>query len=403
MKYDFTSIIDRHGKDAVAWDGLTDHASGMAPRKPKEGFDVIPMWIADMNFATVPTVQEELIRRVNHPSFGYFTPTDEYYDSIIRWQNVRNGVSNLTREDIGFDNGVLSGVISAVNVLCSKGDSILIHSPTYIGFTKVLENNGFHLVHSPLVRDGNNIWRMDFKDMEKKIVENHIHTAVFCSPHNPCGRVWEREELEQMMELFRKYDVFVVSDEIWSDLTMEGYHHIPLQSVSDDARLRTAAFYSPAKTFNLSGIVGSYHIIFNRWLRDRVRKESSLSNANEMNVLYMHALIGAYKDEGMEWLEELKSVLTGNVRYACDHIRDKYAGARCSVPQGTYMLFLDCTDWCRDHGTTIGELLEAGWDVGVAWQDGRMFNGPCHIRMNLASPRSRIEEAFDRLDRYVFR
>ena len=402
MKYDFTTVMDRHGHDAIAWDGPGAQPSGIAPAKPDPGFDLIPMWVADMNFATVPTVQEELIRRVQHPSFGYFAPTREYYESIIRWQRVRNGVEDLKAGMIGFDGGVLSGVISAVNVLCSRGDRILIHTPTYIGFTKTLENNGYRLIRSPLIFGDDKVWRMDFQDMARKIVQYHIHTAVFCSPHNPCGRVWEREELEQMMDLFRRYDVYVVCDEIWSDLTMEGYRHIPLQSVSEDARMRTAAFYSPAKTFNLSGIVGSYHIIYNSWLRDRVRKESSLGAANEMSVLYMHALCGAYRKEGMEWLDELKTVLTGNVRFACGHIRSHYPGVTCAVPQGTYMLFLDCTGWCEAHGKTIDELLAAGWKVGVAWQDGRMFNGPCHIRMNLASPLSRIQEAFRRLDEYVF-
>lgn len=400
MKYDFTSILDRRGKDAVAIDAVG--APGSPYPAPREGFDVIPMWVADMNFPVVPTIQEEMVKRAQHPAFGYFSPTDAYFDSIIRWQEVHNGVTGLTKENIGYENGVLGGVVSALNVLCSRGDKVLLHSPTYIGFTGSLTNNGYDIVHSPLVKDADGVWRMDFEDMERKIVENKIHAAVFCSPHNPCGRVWERWEVEQAMELFRKHDVMVVSDEIWSDLLLTGYRHTPTQSVSEDAKMRTIALYAPSKTFNLAGLVGSYHIIYNKLLKDRCDKESSLCHYNSMNVMSMHALIGAYKPEGYEWVEELRQVITGNVNFACDFIETHFEGVEVSKPQGTYMLFLDCGKWLEAHGKTLDELLKAGWDVGVVWQDGRPFHGQTHIRMNLALPLSRVQEAFDRLDKYVF-
>lgn len=401
MKYDFTSIMDRHGKDAIAIDGV-GQKPGFAPDAPKEGFDVIPMWVADMNFPTVPTIPEEITKRVQHPAFGYFFATDEYYNSIINWQKNRNGVENLTKEDIGYENGVLGGVISALNCVCSKGDKILIHSPTYVGFTAALTNNGYDLVHTPLKKDENGIWRMDYEDMEEKLKTQHIHAAIMCNPHNPCGRVWERWELERAMELFRKYDVFVVSDEIWSDIILEGHKHIPTQSVSEDARMRTAAMYAPSKTFNLAGLVGSYHIVYNKWWRDRINKESSLCHYNDMNVLSMHALIGAYKPEGYEWVDELRHVITENVDYAVNYIKDHFEGVEVSRPQGTYMLFVDCTKWCEAHGKTVQDVEKACWDVGVAIQDGRMFLGPCSIRINLALPLSRVMEAFERMDKYVF-
>ena len=148
--------------------------------------------------------------------------------------------------------------------------------------------------------------------------------------------------------------------------------------------------------------MGSYHIIYNQRLRDRVVKESSLCHYNDMNVLSMHALTAAYGPEGHEWLDELRQVLTGNVDFACDYIAWHFEGVKVSKPQGTYMLFLDCTEWCERHGKTIDELEQAGWDVGVAWQDGRMFHGLCHVRVNLALPLSRVQEASDRLDKYVF-
>ena len=394
MKYDFTTIMDRRGMDAIAVD--------QPPRMPSvPGFDLIPMWVADMNFATVPTVVDSMIRRAQHPAFGYFSLREEYYNGIQRWHKTHHDV-DLKPEFITYANGVLGGVVSALNVLCSKGDNVLVHSPTYVGFTHALGDNGYHIVHSPLQQDSRGVWRMDYADMEEKIVQNKIHAAILCSPHNPCGRVWERWELEQAMELFRKHDVYVISDEIWSDLILEGYQHIPTQRISEDARMRTVAMYAPSKTFNLAGLVGSYSIIYNSWLRHRIDKEQSLCHYNSMNVLSMYALMGAYQEEGYEWLEELRQVLTGNIDFACDFIAQRLPGVTVSRPQGTYMLFVDCTDWCAAHGKTIDDVLSACWDVGVAVQDGRQFHGPCHLRMNLALPRHRVEEAFRRMEEFVF-
>ena len=399
MKYDFTTILDRRGKDAIAVDLIG--APGSNYPAPRDGFDAIPMWVADMNFPVVPTIQEAMIERAKHPTFGYFAPTEEYYASIIQWQKAHNG-ADVKAENIGYENDVLGGVVTALNVYCSRGDKVLLHSPTYVGFTGSLTNNGYHIIHSPLQQDENGTWRMDFEDMEKKIVENKIHAAIFCSPHNPCGRVWERREVEKAMELYKKHDVMVISDEIWSDILRPGVKHIPTQSVSEDAKMRTIALYAPSKTFNLAGLVGSYHIIYNKMLKDRCDKESSLGHYNSMNVMSMHALIGAYKSEGYEWVEELKETIAGNVDYACDYIEKHFDGVTFSKPQGTYMLFIDCAKWLEKHGKTMDELMQAGWDVGVVWQDGRAFHGQTHIRMNLALPLSRVKEAFDRLDKYVF-
>ncbi|MCI9372093.1 MAG: aminotransferase class I/II-fold pyridoxal phosphate-dependent enzyme [Lachnospiraceae bacterium] len=397
MKYNFTDVIERKGKDAIAAEVIP-----YADFQVKEGFSRIPMWIADMSFATVPAVPKIMMERAAHPLYGYFEPKEEYYEAIIRWQEERNGVQGLTKECIGYENGVLGGVVSALNVICSKGDKVLLHSPAYVGFTGSLENNGYDIVHSPLQKDESGIWRMDFADMEEKLRKHSIHAAIFCSPHNPCGRVWERWELEQAMELFRKYDVMVVADEIWSDIILGNNRHIPVQSVSEDARMRTAALYAPSKTFNLAGLVGSYHIIYNKWLRDRVLKESSLSHYNSMNVLSMYGLIGAYSKEGAEWVEELLSVLGENAAYACDYIDRHFPGVSVARPQGTYMLLLDCSEWCANHGKTIDEVQRAGVEVGVIWQDGRPFHSECGIRMNLALPKTLLEEAMERLHKYVF-
>lgn len=400
MQYDFTTIMDRHDKDAIAVDG-PGRIPG-CPGAPREGFDLIPMWVADMNYPTVPTITQAIIERAQHPAFGYYTPTDEYYNAIIRWHETRNHVTGLNKAHIGYENGVLGGVISALRAFAAPGDAVLLHSPTYIGFTSCIENNGYHIVHSPLVKDADGIWRMDYEDMERKIRANHIHAAVFCSPHNPTGRVWSREELMRAMEIYERNDVIVISDEIWSDILLDGNQHIPTQSVSNWSRQNTIALYAPSKTFNLAGLVGSYHIIYNSYLRDRVRATSSKPHYNDMNVLSMHALIGAYQPEGYEWVDELREVLSGNVAYACSYIKDHFRGLTFSRPQGTYMLFVDCEEWCKEHGRTLDELLTACWEVGVALQDGRPFHGAYSVRINLALPLSRVQEAMARLDQYVF-
>ncbi len=397
MKYDFESIIDRSGTHQIAVDMIPIKGAEV-----KEGFSKIPMWVADMNFATVPTIQEEIIKRVQHPTYGYYAISDEYYNAVIEWQSKRHGVVGLTKEAIGYENGVLGGVVSVVNVLCSKGDKILLHSPTYVGFTGCLKNNGYDLIHSDLVQDENGVWRMDYEDMDKKLKENNIHCAIFCSPHNPCGRVWEEWEIKKAMEIYEANDCWVIADEIWADITLNGNKHIPTQSVSDWAKQHVAAMYAPSKTFNLAGLQGSYHIIYNKWLRDRTLKESSLSHYNACNILSMHALIGAYKPEGYEWVDELKEVLSKNVNYAYDFIVNNFKGVKLSKPEGTYMLYLDCEEFCKENNITIDELQIKGAEVGVIWQDGRPFHRPYAIRMNLAVPHSLCVEAFDRLNKYVF-
>lgn len=397
MKYDFTSMIDRRGKDAIAVDIVEAESLQI-----EEGFSAIPMWVADMNFATVPAIQERIRERLEHPLFGYFMPKKEYYNAIIEWQKTRNGVEGLTSEVIGYENGVLGCVASALQAFTAPGEAVLLLSPVYVGFTHVMEDTGRKIVTSELVKDEQGMWRMDYEDMDAKIKANNIHCAIFCSPHNPSGRVWERKEIEKAMEVYRANDCVVISDEIWSDLTLADNKHIPTQSISEDAKNRTIAIYAPTKTFNLAGLIGSYHIIYNRMLRDRVNKCAQQSHYNSMNVLSMYALIGAYSQEGQEWLNELKQVLTQNVDYAYDYIQKNWKGVSLAKPQGTYMLYLDCGEWCEEHGKTMDELIAAGKRYGVIWQDGRPFFIPNTIRMNLAVPFEVMKDALERLTSYVF-
>lgn len=397
MKYDFTSVLDRRGRDSVAADIIPFEGYSV-----REGIRPISMWIADMSFPVAPAVTRAIQRRMEMPNYGYFDLPEEYFDSIISWQRRRNAVDGLSKEHIGYENGVLGGVSAAVQAFTAPGEPVLLHSPTYVGFTSAMKNIGRPIVHSPLKRDAQGIWRMDFEDMDAKIKAHSIRFAIFCSPHNPCGRVWERWEIERAMEVYAANDCIVVSDEIWSDIIMPGHRHIPTQSVPEDARNRTLAFYSPSKTFSLAGLIGSYHIVYNEYLRLRLERQSEMSHYNSCNVLSMHALIGAFSPEGEEWADEMIAVIDENLRYACDFIEENFPGVRCMRPQGTYMLYLDCAGYLRKKGESIDQLLRRGVEYGVIWQNGEAFQWPETIRMNLALPRSELVEAMERLKKYVF-
>ncbi len=397
MKYDFTTVLDRSGRDSRAADFIPFEGAAV-----DTGFSIIPMWIADMSYPVAPPVLDAIRSRLDFPSMGYFPLSDEYFASIINWQKQRNGVEGLLPEHIGYENGVLGGVSSAVRAFSSPGDKILIHSPTYVGFTHTLEDMGRPIIHSQLKRDENGIWRMDYEDMDKKLRENRIHLAIFCSPHNPTGRVWERWEIEKAMEVYAANGCVVISDEIWSDIIMPGYKHIPTQSVSEDAKERTIAFYAPSKTFSLAGLVGSFHIIYSKYLRDRLVRESESTRYNECNVLSMHALVGAFSAQGQDWTEQMCAAINANFEYACGFIGENFPGVKLMRPQGTYMLFLDCGDWCRAHGVSIRELQLRGVRAGVICQNGEDFIYPDSIRMNLALPLSQLQEAMERLKKYAF-
>lgn len=397
MKYDFETVLNRKGKDSKAFDVIP--FEGVAP---DEGFDPIPMWIADMSFPVSPAVTKAILKRMEMPNYGYFALPQEYFDTIISWQRRRNGVTGLEEKYIGYENGVLGGISSAVQAFSSPGEKILMHSPTYVGFTHVMEDTGRPVIHSELKRDENGIWRMDYEDMDAKLKAHNIHLAIFCSPHNPCGRVWERWEIEKAMEVYAANDCIVISDEIWSDIIMPGHRHIPTQTISEDAKNRVIAFYSASKTASLAGLVGSYHIIYNSLLRDRVAHRAEMSHYNDQNVLSVHSLIGAFSAEGEEWIDEMIQVVEKNFAYAVDFIAENFDGVECMKPEGTYMLYLDCGKWCQAHSVSITELQHRGVRCGVIWQDGEAFYRKDTIRMNLALPFSRLEEAMDRLKKYAF-
>lgn len=402
MKYDFSTHINRLNTDAVAYDVNHYIQSSWPGSSIKEGIDPIAMWIADMSFPTAPSVVEAIKNRLDHPLFGYFTVPDAYYDSIIDWYEKRHGVHDLKKENIGYENGVIGGLLCAMRVLCSAGDKVLVHSPTYVGFSGSLNGVGYKMVLSELKQDDNHVYRMDFDDMEAKLAGGDIHVAIMCNPHNPTGRVWEKWELEKACALYEKYGVTIICDEIWSDLILPHHTHTPLFTVSKYARNHSITLCAPSKTFSLAGLVGAYHLCFNPRLNQRLAKESANTNYNSINLLSMYASIGAYSANGSEWLDQLLTVLDENITVAMDYVNHRFHGVKASRPEGTYMLFIDCTDYCHDHGIDIDTLQRRGIENGVLWQDGRNFHGPCHIRMNLALPTDRLKEAFERLANDVF-
>ena len=397
MEFDFTTILDRRGRDALAVDVIP-----YPDVQVEDGLRPIPMWVADMSFPTAPSVTDAVRTRLDHPNFGYFLLPDAYYRAIIDWQTTRHGAAELKKEHIGYENGVLGGVSAVLRALTKEGDPILVHSPTYVGFLHVLHDLNRQVVTSPLARDEQGVWRMDFADMEQKIRENNIRLVIFCSPHNPCGRVWTREELSEAMDVFRRCGCTVISDEIWADLTFGEHRHIPTQSIGEDAKMRTIAFYAPSKTFSLAGLIGSYHIIYNEALRTAVETCGRATFYNSCTVLSLHALLGAYSPAGARWVDELKTVLYGNLRYVKSFMESHFAGVKMFLPEGTYMLFLNCREWCEAHGVPMDELLKRGVRAGVIWQRGADFGEPNSIRLNVALPRSLVEEAMQRLKERVF-
>ncbi|MBR0508334.1 MAG: aminotransferase class I/II-fold pyridoxal phosphate-dependent enzyme [Clostridia bacterium] len=397
MEFDFTTILDRRGRDALAVDVVPYRDVTV-----EDGLRPIPMWVADMSFPAAPSVVEAIKARLGHPNFGYFLLPDVYYDAIIRWQRTRHGVEGLEKAHIGYENGVLGGVSAAIRALTNEGDPILVHSPTYIGFLHVLKDLGRRIVTSPLTRDEAGVWRMDYAGMARKIRENGVKLVIFCSPHNPCGRVWTREEIERAMDVYRDCGCTVLSDEIWADLTFPGHEHVPTQSVSEDARERTIAFYAPSKTFSLAGLIGSYHIVYNEALRKAVTDKGDETYYNSCNVLSLHALLGAYSERGARWVDELLTVLYGNLKYVKTFLESNFPGVSTFLPEGTYMLFVNCRAWCDAHGVTMDELLKRGVRAGVIWQNGADFGDPDCIRMNVALPFTLVKEAMQRLKTRVF-
>ena len=395
-RYDFETVMDRRGLDSMKWDMIP-----IPGAKVEEGFSHIPMWVADMDFPTAPSVIDAIVGRLfASPAMGYFgLEGTGFYDAIKKWHKERNNVEIVDNDVISYENSVLGGVSNVIRVYTEEGDPVLLHSPTYIGFTGTVNAAKRTIVLSELVQDEEGTYRMDFEDMEKKVVENNIKVAIFCNPHNPTGRVWEPWEIQAFVELMVKHDVKIISDEIWSDFIMEG-KHVPAWSVSELAKDKVSCMYACTKTFNLAGLVGAYSVIHNDECRAKCRELAAQTHYNQPNVLSVHALVGAY-NEGGEYVDELIKVIKSNQQHAYDVMQTWGGLVKTQKPQGTYVMFLDWTEFCEKRGKTMDEVLQKCVSVGVICQDGRPFHGPCHSRFNFACPHSSVVEAFDRLTKYV--
>lgn len=389
INYDFTSILDRRGQDADS----VDHISGVL-----DGYDVIPMWIADMSFPTAPPITDAIRGRLDKPHFGYFSPRQEWYDSIIRWHKSRNGME-YPQSDIGYVNSVLGGMVACYEAFTNPGDYVLTHNPRYTGYGTI-EGCGRRSLYTDLKKDDRGVWRMDFDDIESKIRQYHIRVFALCSPHNPTGRVWEKEELHTLVDICRRHGTIIVSDEIWSDIMIDDSRHVPTLSVKGADEI-TVALYSVTKTFSLAGLRGAYSVIPDPDLRSRFSAVLGRTMLNMMSALSMYALIGAYSEDGERWLNQLLCVLSDNVNTAFRRL-SAHGGIEVAKAQGTYLLYPETGKWEKNNGVSHDELVKRGIERGVIWIDGDGFGIPNTIRINTAVPASRLSEALDRLDRYAF-
>ena len=390
MAYNFDKIWERSGCDATKWD---------SPRKPQcqvytEAESFVPMWIADMDFATPDFVVEAMKERMEHPIFGYFATPKRYFDAIRFWQRERYGVSyEIENGNIMYQNSVLGGVASFLSVYTLPGEAVLLNSPCYTAFQTTIHNLGRKICASELVKDGDGIYRMNFDEMERMMVENRISVMIFCSPHNPTGRVWARWEIQAVTELCARHGVKLVSDEIWADFIMEkDLRHIPTQTVSETARKITMALYAPSNVFNVAGLVGAYALIYDRQMMNKIAAYAKSTHYNETNILCCYSVIGGYENGG-GWVDELVRYIRENQEYMVNYLETHFEGVKAYLPEGTYLLWVDISRCGMDYDEAFGKMIAAG----VLPNSGKAFMGRNHIRFNAACPRSMCEEAMKRL------
>lgn len=383
MKYDFDKVIDRKGTACEKYDFIK--AQGLDE-------DVLPMWVADMDFETVPEVKERMKQIAEHGIYGYTGRTDAYYGAVGEWF-LRRFSWNINQRWIISTPGVVFALSAAVRAFTDIGDSVLIQQPVYYPFERMITRNHRKLVVSTL-KETEGYYEVDFEDMEKKIQENQVKLFLLCSPHNPIGRVWRKEELERAARLCEKYGVLVVADEIHCDFVREGYRHIPfgtLKPWGEQAVVCTA----PSKTFNLAGLQASNIIIADAGLKRKFVSELNAQGAFGAGLFGLEACRVAY-ETGEEWLTELLSYLEGNYQYIKSYVKIHLPKIRLTELEGTYLIWMDF----RAYGYSDRELNEKMLKEAKIWlDDGPMFGqgGSGFMRMNIAAPRSVITDAMERL------
>lgn len=383
MTYDFDKIIERKGTDSVKFDLL------------KQLFgsdDLIPMWVADMDFEVPRFIREAVIKRAEHEVYGYSVRPPRFYATIAGWLERRHGWK-VNPDHIGFSPGVVPALVLCVLAYSEPGDKILVQSPVYFPFFSSIENHKRILINNQLI-DNNGEYSMDFDDLEKKFKQG-IKLMMFCHPHNPVGKAWRREDLKKLSELAIKYNVVILSDEIHSDLLLFGHKHIPLASLGDEIASRTITCIAPSKTFNLAGLHTSAIIIENIELKARYEKLLDEIHVGGGNLFGAVALESAY-NKGDDWLDQLLTYLEGNFTFLKDYIYNSGLNIRVSPLEATYLAWLNF----ESYGMNDNELMKFMISkVKIAFLNGPRFGagGEQYLRMNIATPRSVLKSAMEQL------
>lgn len=388
MPVDFDTVPNRRGTNCFKYDFARE--MGMPE-------DVLPLWVADMDFPTAPAVLERLHALAEHGIFGYTGVKDAYFSAVHNWYAQRFGWETQ-RSWLVTTPGVVFAIAIAIRAFTQKGDAILIQQPVYYPFANKVTENDRQLVVNPLVLK-NGRYEMDFADMERKIVDYHVKMLLLCSPHNPVGRVWTKEELLRVGEICQKHGVLVVSDEIHADFTYAGHTHRVFASVKSEFADFTITCTAPSKTFNLAGLQNSNIFIPNRQLRHAYKKELSACGCGGTNCMGMAACQAAY-EAGADWLEQLKQYLAGNLAYVRKFLREKLPDIALIEPEGTYLVWLDL----RKLGLTEQQQRQLIVQDAKLWLDtGTLFGqgGEGFERINIACPRTTIEQAMQRLEHAV--
>lgn len=388
MPVDFDTVPNRRGTNCFKYDFARE--MGMPE-------DVLPLWVADMDFPTAPAVLERLHALAEHGILGYTGVKDAYFSAVHNWYAQRFGWETQ-RSWLVTTPGVVFAIAIAIRAFTQKGDAILIQQPVYYPFANKVTENDRQLVVNPLILK-NGRYEMDFADMERKIADNHVKMLLLCSPHNPVGRVWTKEELLRVGEICQKHGVLVVSDEIHADFTYAGHTHRVFASVKSEFADFTITCTAPSKTFNLAGLQNSNIFILNRQLRHAYKKELSACGCGGTNCMGMAACQAAY-EAGADWLEQLKQYLAGNLAYVRQFLREKLPDIALIEPEGTYLVWLDL----RKLGLTEQQQRQLIVQDAKLWLDtGTLFGqgGEGFERINIACPRATIEQAMQRLERAV--
>jgi len=387
MKYDFDQVIDRRRTGSLKWD-FCERALGEK--------DVIPMWVADMDFPAPPPVVEAIRKRAEHPVFGYPIAPRSYWESIMSWMRDRHGWE-VKRDWLSRSPGVVPALSLCISAFTGPGDKIVIQTPVYRPFFSSVENSGRRLIRNSLKFE-NRRFAMDLDGLESQI-DARTRMLILCSPHNPVGRVWTREELERLGKICAARDLLVVSDEIHGDLALEGHRHTPFASISEELASRTVTLLAPSKTFNIAGLSTSVVIASNPKLLGLYEAQMQSLGLTMGNVFGITALEAAYA-LGREWLEELLVYLKGNVDFAEEFVAGRIPGVRLIRPEGTYLALLDCRDLGLEQPALNEFFLRK---AKVYLDDGTIFGGELagFERMNLACPRSLLRRALENIETAV--